>query len=140
MTASRAGLIRIRVLLLAGLVGFLVLNTAGAVALSGQNKKDFAVSARKYSFKITSGASELTEIRVQLDDMVTITFSAEDIAHSFTIADPHYRIDRRAEPGKPVTIRFRADKVGSFDIRCTLTLDDQCLRDMKGTLVVEGKR
>jgi len=121
------------------LVGCLLLGVAGAARVVGQARKDFAVSARKYTYKVTAGGNELPEIRVQLDDMVTITFSAEDIAHSFTIGD-HYRIDRRAEPGKPVTIRFRAEKEGPFEIRCNLTIDDRCLREMKGRLVVEPKR
>jgi heme/copper-type cytochrome/quinol oxidase subunit 2 len=124
---------------MAALIAALILTVAGGLALVGQNRKDFAVSARKYAYKITAGGSEIKEMRVQVDDMVTITFSAEDIAHSFTI--DAYRIDRRAEPGKPpVTIRFRADKEGKYDIRCTLNIDDRCLRDMKGALIVEGRR
>lgn len=136
MTASRNRSPRARALVL---VGCLLLAVTGAATLVAQNRKDFSVSARKYSYKVTVGGNEAPDIRVQMDDMVTVTFSAEDIAHSFTIGD-HYRIDRRAEPGKPVTIRFKADKEGSFEIRCTLTIDDRCLRDMKSRLVVESRR
>jgi heme/copper-type cytochrome/quinol oxidase subunit 2 len=118
------------------LLGSLVLAVLGAATVVAQNRKDFSVSARKYSYKVTVGSND---IRVQLDDMVTVTFSADDIAHSFTIGD-HYRIDRRAEPGKPVTIRFKADKEGSFEIRCTLTIDDRCVRELKGRLVVESRK
>ena len=119
------------------LVGCLLTAVVGGSALVAQNRKDFSVSARKYHYKVTVGSNEVPDIRVQLDDMVTITFAAEDIAHSFSIGDPHYRIDRRAEPGKPVTIRFKADKEGSFEIRCNLTIDERCVREMKGRLVVE---
>jgi heme/copper-type cytochrome/quinol oxidase subunit 2 len=121
------------------LLGSLVLAVLGAATVVAQNRKDFSVSARKYSYKVTVGSNEVPDIRVQLDDMVTVTFSADDIAHSFTIGD-HYRIDRRAEPGKPVTIRFKADKEGSFEIRCTLTIDDRCVRELKGRLVVESRK
>ena len=103
-----------------------------AGGLVAQSKRDVSVSARKYAF-------EPAEIRVQQDDLVSITFSADDIAHSFTISDDHYRIDRRAEPGKPVSFRFRADKPGTFEIRCTLTIDDRCVRDMRAKLIVVGK-
>ena len=102
---------------------------AGLVA---QSKRDVTVSAKKYGF-------EPAEIRVQQDDLVTVVFTSEDIAHSFTISDDHYRIDRRAEPGKPATFKFRADKPGTFEIRCTLTIDDRCLRDMRAKLIVVGK-
>ena len=108
---------------------------AGVVLAAGmvaQSKRDVAVSAKKYGF-------EPAEIRVQQDDLVNVVFTAEDIAHSFTISDDHYRIDRRAEPGKPASFRFRADKPGTFEIRCTLTIDDRCLRDMRAKLVVVGK-
>jgi cytochrome c oxidase subunit II len=103
-----------------------------AAGLVAQSKRDVTVSAKKYGF-------EPAEIRVQQDDQVMIVFTAEDIPHSFTISDDHYRIDRRAEPGKPATFRILADKPGTFEIRCTLTIDDRCLRDMRAKLVVVGK-
>lgn len=136
MNASRDRSTRAAALVL---LGSLVLAVLGAATVVAQNRKDFSVSARKYSYKVTVGSNEVPDIRVQLDDMVTVIFSADDIAHSFTIGD-HYRIDRRAEPGKPVTIRFKADKEGSFEIRCTLTIDDRCVRELKGRLVVESRK
>jgi heme/copper-type cytochrome/quinol oxidase subunit 2 len=108
-----------------------------ASAAVAQGKPEVQVAARKYTYVIT-GANEPV-IRVKQDDLVSITLTAEDIAHSFTVSDDHYRIDRRAEPGKPVTFRFRADKVGTFEIRCTLTLDERCLREMRGRLIVAAK-
>jgi heme/copper-type cytochrome/quinol oxidase subunit 2 len=113
----------------------LCLAVSSAVVLVAQAKRDFSVVARKYAYSVSD--SSTAEIRVQKDDMVTITFSTEDIPHSFTISDDHYRIDRRAERGKPVTFKFLADKVGEFDIRCTLTADQKC-KDMHAKLVVTG--
>src|SRR5262245_32055703 len=103
-------------------LGLLLVVTSG-VMLIAHNKRDIAVSAKKYTY-VVDGAG--AEIRVKKDDLVTITLTAQDIAHSFTISDDHYRIDRRAEPGKPVTFSFRADKPGEFEIRCTLTVDERC--------------
>jgi heme/copper-type cytochrome/quinol oxidase subunit 2 len=80
--------------------------------------------------------NDRAEIKVFHNDLVHITFSTEDIAHSFTIEE--YRIMRRAEPGRPVPFDFRAEKVGTFPITCSLTIDEKC-RDMKGTLIVEAK-
>ena len=115
-------------------VAALFLAVASAVTVVAQARRDFSVSARKYSYTVSD--STTAEIRVHKDDMVTITFSVEDIPHTFTISDDHYRIDRRAEPGKTVTFQFRADKVGEFEIRCVLTVDDRCAREMRGKLVV----
>jgi heme/copper-type cytochrome/quinol oxidase subunit 2 len=113
---------------------------AGAVVLAAnvvaQSKRDVSVTARKYSYVVSDSNS--AEIRVRQDDLVNVTFSVADIAHSFTISD-HYRIDRRAEPGQPATFRFRADKPGEFEIRCTLTIDDRCQREMRAKLIVVGK-
>ena len=108
----------------------LLATVALAAGVVAQSKRDVTVTAKKYGF-------EPAEIRVQQDDRVNITFSADDIAHSFTISE--YRIDKRAEPGKPVSISFLADKPGTFEIRCTLTIDDRCLRDMRAKLIVVGK-
>jgi heme/copper-type cytochrome/quinol oxidase subunit 2 len=107
---------------------------SGALLIAQQNKREISVTAKKYTYVVTDANGP--EIRVKKDDLVTITLTASDIPHSFTISDDHYRIDRRAEPGKTVTFSFRADKVGEFEIRCTLTVDERCARDMKGKLVV----
>jgi len=115
--------------------------TVGALAAGaspwGQSKKDFSVSAHKYGFKVDG--SDKSEIHVQQDDLVRITFSTEDIPHSFTISEDPYRIMRRAEPGKPVTFEFRADKAGTFPFKCTLTVDERC-KEMQGVLIVEKSR
>jgi heme/copper-type cytochrome/quinol oxidase subunit 2 len=113
--------------------GVLLLIVCAAVAVVAQAKRDFTVSARKYAYTVSD--STAPEIRVHVNDMVTVTFSTDDIPHSFTISDDHYRIDRRAERGKPVTFRFLAATPGEFEIRCTLTADERC-KDMRGKLVV----
>jgi heme/copper-type cytochrome/quinol oxidase subunit 2 len=119
---------------LTGALALAVVSAAGVVA---QSKRDVSVTGRKYTFVVSD--TNGSEIRVQQDDLVNVVFSVSDIAHSFTISDEHYRIDRRAEPGKPVSFRFRADKPGQFEIRCTLTIDERCQREMRGRLVVVAK-
>ena len=111
---------------------------AAGVALVAQSKRDFSVSARKYSFTISG--SDGGEIKVTQDDLVRVTFAAEDIPHSFTfLGNNPYRIDRRAEPGKPIMFNFRADTPGTFEIGCSLTIDPRCQREMRAKLIVEGK-
>jgi heme/copper-type cytochrome/quinol oxidase subunit 2 len=107
------------------------------VLLVAQNRRDFEVVAKNYTFRV-SGASG-PEIHVTQNDLVHITFSSEDIPHSFTIEDAPYRIMRKAEPGKPVTFDFRADQPGRFAFFCNLTIDPKC-KDMRGTLVVDRAR
>ncbi len=109
------------------------------IVLVAQSRRDFDVSARKYSFRVSGNNN--AEIRVMQNDLVHVTFTSEDIPHSFTIedhADSHYRIMRRAEPGKAVSFDFRADTPGRFRFYCSLTIDDKC-KDMQGTLIVETK-
>jgi heme/copper-type cytochrome/quinol oxidase subunit 2 len=120
-------------------IAFLVIGTSlalvvsAAVALVAQSRRDFAVSAHKYGFRVAG--TDRAEIRVTQNDLVHITFTTEDIPHSFTIDDP-YRIMRRVEPGKSVSFDFRADKAGQFPFFCNLTIDEKC-KGMQGTLVVE---
>ena len=117
--------------------GVLLGVVAGGVLIA-QGTREFNVTARKYSFSVSG--TDAAEIRVNQDDNVVVTFTAEDIAHSFTIDDDHYRISRRAEPGKPPQqFRFRADKAGEFAITCSLQIDDKC-RGMRARLVVAGKK
>src|SRR4029450_1702233 len=88
--------------------GLLIAVTSAAfVVAQTPNKREISVTAKKYTYvnvTDTSGA----DIRVKQNDLVTINLTAQDIAHSFTISDEHYRIDRRAEPGKPVHVSCRA--------------------------------
>ena len=121
---------------------WLALTILSAVVVTGavitaQNKRDVSVTGRKYTYVVSDSGDAV--IRVRKDDLVTITFSVSDIAHSFTISGDVYRLDRRAEPGKPVTLSFRASKVGEFEIRCTLAIDDRCQKEMRGKLVVTDK-
>jgi heme/copper-type cytochrome/quinol oxidase subunit 2 len=115
----------------------LLVTVVASVAAVAQSRREFTVTAKKYAYRV-SGTTK-PEIRVALGDLVRITFEAEDIPHSFTtIDDDHYRINRRAEPGKPVTWDFRADQAGTFAVRCTLAIDAKC-KDMQATLIVEQK-
>ena len=124
---------RFRPALIAVVVGLVVGVSVGART---QGKRDVTVVAHKYGYKVDGGGSE---IRVQQDDLVRITFSTDDIPHSFTMEDETYRVMRRAEPGKPVTFDFRADKPGKFTFQCTLRADDRC-KEMQGTLIVEPRK
>ena len=88
--------------------------------------REFTVSGNNYAFSPAS-------IQVNRNDLVKITFTAQDIAHSFTIDE--YRIVKRASAGQTVTFEFRADQPGRFTFFCSLTQDAKC-RDMKGILTV----
>jgi len=91
--------------------------------------REFAVSARRYAFTPP-------RIEVDQDDLVEISFTAEDIAHSFTVDE--YRIAKRANAGQTVTFEFRADKPGTFRYYCNLAIDDGC-RKMHGELIVRPR-
>ena len=123
------------------LVVFAVLALAAVAGIHAsaraQARHDFTVIADQFAFQVVG--SNKPEIRVALGDDVRITFDARDIPHSFTtVDDPHYRIDRRAEPGRPVTFEFRADQAGTVKVRCTLAANSKC-RQMQLNLIVERK-
>ena len=88
--------------------------------------REFSVTGRNNSF--APG-----RIEVQKDDLVKVTFTAADIAHSFTVDS--YRIAKRAGAGQTVVFEFRADHAGTFPFYCNLSQDDKC-KQMKGELVV----
>jgi heme/copper-type cytochrome/quinol oxidase subunit 2 len=90
-------------------------------------------TARQFTINGDHFAFSPVRIEVQKDDLVKITFTAHDIAHSFTI--DQYRIAKRAAAGQSVTFEFRADQVGTYRFYCNLTADERC-RKMEGELVV----
>lgn len=103
-----------------------VLCLVSAAAQDQGQVREFTVSGSHYAFSPAS-------LTVDRNDLVKITFSAQDMPHSFTIDG--YRIVKRAGAGQSVTFEFRADKPGSFPFYCNLSQDEKC-KDMKGTLTV----
>jgi heme/copper-type cytochrome/quinol oxidase subunit 2 len=101
--------------------------TLTALAARNQGQvREFSVNGENYAFSPA-------RLEVQKDDLVKITFTAADIAHSFTMDG--YRISKRAGAKQSVVFEFRADQAGTFPFYCNLTQDSKC-RDMKGELVV----
>src|SRR5687768_9688036 len=92
-------------------------------------ERTFTVSAHKYAFSPA-------RLEVRQDDLVRVTFSTQDIPHSFTI--DKYRIAKRVEPGRPIVFEFRADQPGRFPIYCNLTADERC-KEMVGELIVSKR-
>src|SRR3954471_14069127 len=87
-------------------------------------ERNFSVAAHKYAFSPAT-------IEVNQDDLVRITFTTDDIPHSFTV--DKYRIAKRVERGNRVVFEFRADQPGRFPIYCNLAVDEGC-KQMKGEL------
>jgi heme/copper-type cytochrome/quinol oxidase subunit 2 len=114
---------------LAASVVFLVSVAAAPNGAGGQDQgqvREFTVSGNAFSFSPAS-------LTVNKNDLVKITFTAQDMPHSFTI--DAYRIVKRAGAGQTVTFEFRADRSGPFTFYCNLSQDAKC-KDMKGTLTV----
>jgi heme/copper-type cytochrome/quinol oxidase subunit 2 len=88
--------------------------------------REFTVEGNQFAFSPS-------RLDVQKDDLVKITFTARDMAHSFTIDE--YRIAKRAGQGQSVVFEFRADRSGTVAFYCNLSGDDRC-RNMKGQLSV----
>ena len=101
--------------------------TLGSPARASQGTvREFTVRGDQFAFSPS-------RIEVQKDDVVKVTFTAVDIAHSFTM-DGAYRIAKRAGAGQSVTFEFRAS--GSERFYCNLTQDERC-RQMHGEVVVK---
>ena len=128
---SRGGRSRTDAILLV----LVLVTLCGATDLSGgpqeaaQGQRTFTIVARKYTFAPV-------RIEVAQDDLVKVTMTSADIAHSFTI--DAYRIDKRVGPKQTVTFEFRANQPGTFRIYCKLTQDARC-KDMLGELVVQKR-
>jgi heme/copper-type cytochrome/quinol oxidase subunit 2 len=111
-----------------------VLLAAGSLWIRGSANATASRQVREVSVVGDQFAFTPSRIEVQKDDVVQVTFTAKDLAHSFTIDVP-YRISKRASPGQSVVFEFRADEAGRFRFYCNLTQDERC-RKMTGELVV----
>jgi cytochrome c oxidase subunit 2 len=125
---TRSLLLRVATVALSGL-SLCVVSPRSAAQEPPANQRSLNVVARKYAF-------EPARLEVNLNDLVKVTLSSPDIAHSFTI--DAYRIAKRVSGGHAVTFEFRADQPGTFPIYCNLRQDERC-RQMHGELVVHAK-
>ncbi len=125
---SRAGPLKAGAIVLVGLFAAMWAgpSLSGAPQEPAQAQRSFNIVARKYAFAPV-------RIEVDQDDLVKITLTSADIAHSFTIDG--YRIAKRVGAGQTVTFEFRANQPGTFRIYCNLKQDDRC-KEMRGELVV----
>ena len=117
--AFRAGLIVSAVLALAGL----------HVSAQDDNHREITIAAK-------AGQFEPSKVEVRQNDLVKVTFAAEDGPHSLNI--DAYRIAKRARPGRPAVFEFRADRAGTFPYYCNLS-ESAGSHDMKGELIVRER-
>ena len=124
MHQSRRRIVVLSACLVSAVVAGLFVPSPGLRAQG--NAREFTIAADQFAFSPQ-------RLEVQKDDLVKITLTAHDIAHSFTI--DNYRIAKRAAAGQTVTFEFRADQAGTHRFYCNLTQDARCRR-MEGQLVV----
>jgi cytochrome c oxidase subunit 2 len=108
-----------------------ILATCGLIPLAQPEddvagRRTFTLTARKFEFE-----PEVVDVR--RNEVVRITVTSTDIAHSFTI--DAYRIQKRIPAGGSVTLEFRADEVGRFPFYCSMRADPGCA-EMRGELIV----
>lgn len=87
---------------------------------------------REVTITAREGAFAPPKVEVRVNDLVKVTFSADDGPHSFNI--DAYRIAKRARPGHPAVFEFRADQAGTFPYYCNLKEGGG--HDMRGELIV----
>jgi heme/copper-type cytochrome/quinol oxidase subunit 2 len=103
--------------------------TSSGVQAQEDNRREVSVAARHNGFNPA-------RVEVHENDLIKVTFTAEDAPHSFTIDE--YRIAKRARPGHPAVFEFRADRAGKFPYYCTLSAPTGT-HDIRGELIVVAR-
>ncbi|MEM0481494.1 MAG: cupredoxin domain-containing protein [Nitrososphaerota archaeon] len=89
----------------------------------------FYVTARQWVF-------EPAEFVVKKGEKVTFIVTSSDVVHGFMISG--YNIDTVVQPGEFVKITFVADKVGVFEIRCSVYCGEPLLNSGAGHWLMKG--
>lgn len=89
--------------------------------------KEFSITASQFVFTPDT-------IKVNKGDTVVLKLKSADVTHGFGL--PDFDINQNIQPGEEVTVRFVADKSGSFPFRCTVPCGAGH-REMTGTLIVQ---
>jgi nitrite reductase (NO-forming) len=96
-----------------------------SVADSGE--KTFTVSGSNFAF-------DVSEIRVQEGDTVTINFESADGFHDWVV-DEFSAATQKVQTGNAASVTFVADKAGSYEYYCSV--GQHRANGMVGTLIVE---
>jgi heme/copper-type cytochrome/quinol oxidase subunit 2 len=89
------------------------------------------------SFWFDKGKMEKPVLEVSKGDLVVLRLTSSDVVHGFSLKDFGVFVSHGIQPGKTVTVSFRADKVGSFTFSCNVICGDNH-QNMQGTLVVKS--
>jgi heme/copper-type cytochrome/quinol oxidase subunit 2 len=89
------------------------------------------------SLWLEKGKIERPVLEVSKGDLVVLKLRSSDVVHGFSLKDFGVFVNDGIQPGKTVTVSFRADKVGSFTFSCNAICGDNH-QNMQGTLVVKG--
>jgi heme/copper-type cytochrome/quinol oxidase subunit 2 len=102
-----------RILLLLSLVAGLVVAFAPLpVRAAPPQERTFRIEARQFAYSPAA-------LRVNPGDTVTIELVSADVAHGIYVDG--YGLSVQVDPGQSATLTFRADKPGSFRMRCNVT-------------------
>ena len=113
---------------LAALLGAVAGAVRGVVGQTppAEGRRAFTMTSRRYQF-------DPDVLDVRRNDVVRLTITSADIAHSFTV--DAYRIQKRVPPGGSLTFEFRADEAGRFPFYCSMRAESGCA-EMRGELIV----
>jgi len=75
-------------------------------------ERTFRIDARQFAYSPS-------ELKVNAGDTVTIQLISNDVVHGLYFDG--YDVSVEADPGQTATLRFTADKAGSFRFRCNVT-------------------
>ena len=92
-----------------------------------QGVHEIQVTLRRYEF--TPGS-----LHVKKGERVRLVMAAVDHDHGFKLDE--FDVNQKVQKGTTVVVEFTADKVGTFQFRCS-SVCGLGHRGMKGTLVVE---
>jgi heme/copper-type cytochrome/quinol oxidase subunit 2 len=94
---------------MAGLVVAFVPLPARSIA---PQERSFRIDARQFAYSPS-------ELKVNTGDTVTLELVSNDVVHGLYVDG--YDISVEADPGQTKTLKFVADKPGSFRFRCNIT-------------------
>ncbi len=117
------------ILLIGGIIYITLPDTAdqGTVIQPTGVRKEF--NLRMFNFGFDPAVME-----VNAGDTVVLHMTSDDVDHGIGINE--FLINKRVQPGIPVTHEFIADKRGTFEIYCSIPCGDGHLT-MKSKLIVK---